>query len=530
MRQVKLLVLLMLLLSPAAVPCASAQGLQVVRGGCLPGVDGGDAATRGASQLSRRQLPTPSKDWDSEKIYRQLVILFSFSDTDFSRENPKEWYHQILNEPGYNEGKGPGCMADYFREQSGGLFNLQFDVYGPYQVSSKAQPYDKPNENTRNYGIDRMVEATKQMIAENPDLNFKVYDWNGDGTIEQVIYIFAGIGGNQATKESFGHIWPNTSNFTAVTAPDGTVIRNYSSSAELWVGGVSCGIGTICHEYSHSLGLPDIYPTNSTSAYYSVCDEWDLMDGGNFTNGGWCPPNYTAQEKMLLGWATATELTEAIAITDMAPQSRGGEIYSIHHTDNEYLLLENRQQVGWDLGVPGKGLVIYHVDYNKSKWGGNSVNAEDKHFRFQLVHADNMDYNHWEEVKPYGKVNQYQNERAMNNWHLSSSPFPWSTDSTTFVNSELTDKSTPATVMFNEVVVEVNDTTYKSKLLSKPLTNIQMAADGTVSFYFGGYVPTAVQTVTVGPQHGDRLYNLQGQRVSQPGKGIYIRNGKKFRY
>lgn len=525
MRQI-IQALLFLLFLTSAVPNASAQGLQVVRGGCMPDMEGEETAVRDGLQRSRRLLPTPSKEWDAEKTYRQLVILFSYSDLSFACENPQEYYQRVFNEPGYNEGAGPGCVADYYREQSGGLFNLQFDVYGPYQVSSKAQPYANPNAGTRNYGYDAMVEATKQMLADNPHLNFAPYDWNGDGYAEQVIYVCAGLSGNQANSACYGYLWPSTGSLgETIPTPDGTMIHNYSASAEHWVNDMSCGIGTICHEFSHSLGLPDIYPTSGSSGYYSVVDEWDLMDGGNFTNYGWCPPNFTAMEKMLMGWTTATELTEPITITGLEPVSRGGEIYSIHHTDNEFLLLENRQQIGWDAGVPGKGLVIYHVDYNRSYWSLNKVNVTKGHFCFDLVHADNLDFKQWDVIRPYADVSveQYQNSPRMNNWHLSTSPFPWSTDSTAFVNSELTDTSIPATTMFN---TNANG----SRLLSKAITNITMAADGTVSFDYGGYCPSAVSDIYVPVTATDRLYNLYGQRVDSPGKGIYIRNGKKYRY
>ncbi len=500
----------------AEVLTLQAQDFAVRRGLCTPGAGDNGAVTR----ASQRRLPVVNKDWDASKTYKQMVILVSYSDLDFVDDDPQAKYHKMLNEPGYNEGDGPGSMADYFREQSAGLFNLQCDVYGPYKVSSKAQPYDNPTENTTNYATGPMREATQMMIKANPALDYKQYDWDGDGYVNQVIYVFAGYCGNQGDAACYGYMWPNTSSFSAIKTPDGTVISSYSASAELWLGNKSCGIGTICHEYTHSLGLPDIYPTGGNSGFYSVCDEWELMDGGNFTNRGWCPPNYSAMEKMLLGWVTPIELTEPVTITGMKAVSEGGECYIIRHTDSEYYLLENRQLSGWDAGLPGRGLLISHVDYDASRWQLNSVNTVKGHFRYDYVHADNLDYEQWDDIQPRNSK-QWAGKHWMNNKHLSTSAYPWRTDTTSFVNDLLTDTSVPASVMFNK---NSEGTTY----LSKAITNITMTPDSLISFNFMGGDPTMVTTVRSVAPEDNQWYNLQGQRVNALRPGIYIRHGKKI--
>ena len=120
---------------------SSAQELRIIRGGCTPHLSDADTtAAAGRHQMPRR-LSTPNTQWDAEKVYRQAVILVSFSDKDFSMENPTAFYDSLFNYPGFNKRKGPGCVAEYLRQQSGGLFNTQFDVYGPIKVSTKAQPY-----------------------------------------------------------------------------------------------------------------------------------------------------------------------------------------------------------------------------------------------------------------------------------------------------------------------------------------------------------------------------------------------------
>jgi len=476
---------------------ATAQGEWVVKGDCTPELtDGGQ--TRGLA----RRLPSIRKDWDPTKVYKQMVILVSFRDVDFKAEDPLSFYDAMFNQSGFNMRSGKSCVADYFRDQSGGLFNMSFDVYGPIKVDTLACPYTNPNEKTRNYGNGQFRNALLELINQHPEIDFKQYDWDDDGTVEQVIFVHAGLCGNQG-EGTYGYIWPNTGSFTTVMTPDGIKVGNFTASAEHWKGNLGyCGIGTVCHEFSHCLGLPDIYPTNNKDIY-SVVDEWDLMDGGNFTNYGWSPPNYSALEKMLLGWLTPVELTEAASIRDMKPVDDGGPVYIIKNNESDYYLLENYQWKGWNLGVPGRGLVIFHVNYNGTRWSYNYVNNNTK-LGYELVHADGLDYDGWDKLLiARGATAKYANKARMNSLYLSSSPFPWSSDSTETVNSALMGT-------YNEI------------------TNISMSADGLVSFDFRGGDLVSISPTHAGQKSTDAYFDLQGRKVAgRPGKGVYIRDGRK---
>jgi hypothetical protein len=181
--------------------------------------------------------------------------------------------------------------------------------------------------------------------------------------------------------------------------------------------------------------------------------------------------------------------------------------------------LENRQWKGWDVGVPGKGLVVFHVDYDESKWSSNKVNNTKGFPRFSMVHADGLDYDGWDEVIDARELSQYIETARMHNRHLSTSPYPWTTDSTDFVNNLLTDKSSPASLMYNE-----NDA--GSKYLSKAIRNITMTDDGLISFDFGGYDPTHVRQVTLRSVEPTRVYDLNGryvgQRIESQSPGLYV--------
>ena len=487
---------IILLVLTALLPlCVLAQEEWEVRhGGCLPTGLPQHSYANSSPLLSSRRLPAINDQWDATRVYKQAVILIEFDeltdeasdDTKFSKENPAEYYDRLFNEPGFSERHSKGCVADYYREQSGGLLNLSFDVYGPITVHQKAQPYDAPDDKTRNYGRASFIEATNKVIDANPDINWKQYDWNGDGYVNQVIYVYACYSGNTG-QTSYGYIWPNTSTFSAITAPDGTKIRDYSSSGERWPTSsvILCGLGTICHEFTHSLGLPDLYRTDISV----ILDMWDLMDGGNFTNYGFCPPNYTPMEKILLGWKEPEELTEPTTVQGL----EYGKVYKISNTENDYYLLENRPQKGWDEGVPGKGLCVYHVIWNAEKWSSNKVNNGDVQ-GYTLVHADGLDYYQWKELLG-GKI-KYAKNGMMNNLALSTTPFPY-------------------------LPSEVDAVTSFELVEGKPVTNIQLDSDGKISFDFKGGA-TGIRSVNT--LHSPyTYYDLQGCGVENPVRGqLYI--------
>ena len=397
---------------------------------CIRNISVDKAGTRG-------KLVYPNQDWDANKTYRQAVVLITFADTDFSMADPNTYYDNLFNKKGFNEGYGPGCVADYFRDQSSGLFNLQFDIYGPFKVSDNAQL------SGANYGDNAVKEALNQLkaIATN---DFKVYDWNGDGKVEQIVFVAAGFCGNQVK----GYVWPNTQ-YAYFKAPGDLPIGMTSISCEMWKDSSLCGIGTIVHEFAHCLGLPDIYPVGGH--YFSAVDEWDLMDGGNYTNKGWCPPNFSGTEKMLMGWLTPKELTKATTITGMKPVSEGGDIYIVRNSghQDEYYMIENRRQTKWDYCVPGQGLAIFHVDYDREEWINNLVNTRDDHFRYAIFHADGKDYKDWDPKNDGKDPAKYTMDPWVRSSYLSTSVYPFTNPETLVVNASLTDDSSPAATLYN---------------------------------------------------------------------------------
>jgi len=128
----------------------------------------------------------------------------------------------------------------------------------------------------------------------------------------------------------------------------------------------------------------DLYATNGlqirTPSY------WDVMDvgcyNGNSSDGevyGTVVPNFSAFERQSLGWLTPTELTTTNNIVSLASVDNN-KAYTVSTSDtDEWFLVENRQQTGWDAYIPGHGMLIWHIDYDQSTWWNNDLSNTEAH-------------------------------------------------------------------------------------------------------------------------------------------------------
>ena len=439
-----------------------------------------------------------------------LIILVQYKDVSFQSGNTAELYKRIANEENFSHSKGfVGSVHDYFRDQSLGLFDLTFDVMGPVTLSQNRSYYGGNNYNGDDKNPEEMVvEACKAIDSQ---VDFKDYDWDGDGKVDQVFILYAGAG--EANGGAAETVWPHEWELSAVNKSfklDGVTIDTYGCSCELqpdqvsYSGNVSSwkidGLGTICHEFSHCLGYPDMYDTQYGGHYgmYS----WDLMDMGSYNGDGFIPAGYTSYEKMEAGWQQPIELKGTMAISDMKALSEGGESYIVYnkaHTD-EYYLLENRQKTHWDQELEGNGLLILHVDYNQSAWENNLVNTvtssyygSNNHERCTIFKADNKD-----------SYNSYTGGRSASD--IAGDPYPYG------LNNKLTNTSSPAATLYNA-------NSDGKKFMNVDITDITRTANSTISFNFsdgtGGEEPpvekeqqTLSLTEIPAMTYGDADYSL----------------------
>ena len=435
---------------------------------------------------------------------RVPVILAAFADVDFllSAEETFARWDAMLNQSGYSEHGANGCLADYFREQSQGQFDITFDLMGPVVLPDSMAYYGRNLNNKE--GEDAKPEEMIRDACLAVDKDFSPYDWNGDGVVDAVLVVFAGQGEHRGGGPDA--IWPHK--YVAGGYKVGNLsLQDYACVSDLREKGELDGYGTLCHEFSHCLGLPDLYPVSGNA--FSIFDEWDLMDGGNYAYHGYGIPHYSAFERYICGWLEPKELLSPATVSDMPSMDESPSAYIIRNDGHpsEYYLLENRQQRGFDFFIPGNGLLVTHVsDYVKGDLAPNNSAVT----RVGLVPADNRNYRQSEAF--FGSDKYKEDGR---NKYLSLAAYPyWFGD---LLNDCLTDISVPATKLAHENT----DGTY---WLSKPITNIQMDDQGHISFDFMKETVGIWNTSLDVPQSVDGYYDLNGRRLpGRPaGHGIYL--------
>ena len=455
---------------------------------------------RGAAHSQPRQV---GGDF-YQGVRHQLVIMASFKDKSFQDDENMtiEKWNKVFNERNYVEGNLVGSVHDYFYAQSYGEFDLRFDLLY-IALNDSVKKY----RSTGSYGDDENSQYLVNDLADvlqTYDIDWSKYDWNGDGFVNQLMIIFPGKGQNNGGGSN--SIWPHQ--WWLSQRLKDRVPNEYCeprqmiyNGKEYWIdcycalqeiaGNKTFGsFGTICHEYTHCFGFPDFYgPSQSPH-------NWDLMDYGNNNGSGLCPPGYSAHERFLMGWLKPIVLAEETSVTDMPALGDEPQAYMICNDgyENEFYMVENRQQRGWDAELPGSGLVVFHIDFDKDIWLG--INSEMPNMSSKLRYH----------IFPANNIMSYKQSKG---WAY---PFDG--------NNSLNNRSVPVDTLNNANA----DGTY---YMNKPLTNMQVT-DGLASFDFMKD-PSSIHGIETSPAITSRWYDLQGRKLSRrpQRKGIYIVEGRK---
>lgn len=335
--------------------------------------------------------------------FKGLIVLIQYNDKEFSREDYPTVINDMVNQQnytGFDNNQRTGSVRDYFTDNSEGKFQPQFDVVGPYTVNYSQ--YDANMNGDKCSKI--LVDALNQADA---DVNFKNYDGDSNGAVDLVFFILAGNGANYGGNDE-NLWWPHRSviideeKYNTGKNPyiykDGVLLWDYASSTELC--GYTTnpqtvfidGIGTICHEFSHVLGLPDFYDTNYEEDGESVTPgDWSLMASGNYLNNGFTPVGYSLYERYLVGFTDKPEGISQPGNYTLEPLYNNQKGYWLNTPEpKEFFILENRQrsQFKWDAYLPGDGMLVHHVDRsNDGIWQANKVNADPEHNYYVLLRA-----------------------------------------------------------------------------------------------------------------------------------------------
>lgn len=391
-----------------------------------------------------------------------LVIPVQFLDVKFSLCS-KSQLSDVFSTKGYSGSMASGSVRDYFLEQSKGLFDPIFDVADFVTLSKTAAYYGK-NKPGHTNDDDLINEFVKSAITlANASVDFSKYDWDGDGIADHICLMYAGVGEAEGGVPD-ETIWAHKGDASGlgIGTLDGVTISDYMCFSEARMSGktpIFAGIGTFCHEFGHCLGLPDLYDTSYGGGYgLSI---YDVMSSGNHNDQGKTPAGMSGFDRMMLGWQFPVELTASTTVSNIKPLNQaGGDFYLIRNDGHydEYYLLENRQNLGFDKAIVGHGMLIYHVDADVNALNRGSINSmENLHEYYKLILADNdptvsSDY--------YEYLDDHQGDF-----------YPYKT------NNCLTNTSSPAATLYYKNA----DGTYT---LNKEVTQIAQNSDGTMSFKF----------------------------------------------
>ena len=335
-----------------------------------------------------------------------LVILVQFADTKFSTvgSDAHQFFNSMLNEPGFTYSNGAnGSARDFYVNSSNGKFQPQFDVIGPVTLPKKYSYYGANKGSSTDNPVALEEFVREACTLADPLVDFSQYDHNQDGFIDNIYFFYAGKG--EADSGDGNAIWPHSAYYADIAKEagvtqkslklDGIEVGNYTCSNEIngtIITPQPAGIGTFVHEFGHVLGLADHY-----DIYYGMATftpgSFDTMDRASYNNNGNTPAAFSAYERACLGWLDLTVLKNGVDTLNVLPDlNDSNKAYMVPvggTNDQEYFIMENRQQKGWDAFIPGHGMLLWHIDYEAKAWEKNELNITGTHQRVDIVEADN---------------------------------------------------------------------------------------------------------------------------------------------
>lgn len=333
---------------------------------------------------------------------RTLVIPVQFRDKKFTVPLPRSSIYNLFNQQYYSENGATGSVLDWFRDNLGPSAGFSFDVCDVVTIPNDLAWYGANEDGVTDRNIKQMVVDACE-AADEAGVDFTRYDFDHDGIVDNVFLLFAGH--NEAEGGGDDTLWPQSWNIAdqGLTL-DGMKISNFSTYSEY--SGPSgyhfAGIGTICHEYCHFLGLPDLYDVNGEKegSCGGAGGTLSVMDQGNYNNDGRTPPYLTVFERQMLSLVHARPVRQEQTLLVMPVQESDDAWLLPTDVPGEDFWLEYRDGSKWDAYVGGSGLVVYHIDKSTSqagsmtaklRWAANAVNACAAHPCARFVASDGSD-------------------------------------------------------------------------------------------------------------------------------------------
>ncbi|WP_170830003.1 M6 family metalloprotease domain-containing protein [Williamwhitmania taraxaci] len=445
-----------------------------------------------------RAFPTTGK--------RKLIcILMGFKDKAFTKTQAD--FNNLFNQVNYSANGATGSVKDYYLENSYNKFNLTVTVAGPYTASHDMAFYGANDSDDGDVKADTLV--VEAVSLANPSINYADYDNDNNDTVDGVYVIYAGYGEEVGAPADaiWAHAWQIPTTKPATTY-DGKTIKDYSCSAELSgnSGSTMTSIGVICHEFGHVLGAPDYYDTDyekSDGDFYGT-GNWDLMAGGSWNNHGITPAHHNAFTKVnIYKWATATELSSSASIEIPASITNDKAFYRIPTTTtNEYYLLENRQQLGFDAKTPGHGLLIYHVDKDVTKhYNNNDINIKAPQLMYPVCASATT--NPGTTVSSYGNISS------------GGCTFPGTSNKNTFSDQTIPSAKSSNGALSGIALTNITENTLTNVVtfnFTKSTTDVKVITASSINCYPSPF-SNNLNISSQGPLKSITIYDLTGKII-----------------
>ena len=297
---------------------------------------------------------------------------------------------RMFNEEGFKENGVYGSLRDYYIESSGGKFKPTFDIY-PVKLPQSFSNYNSDS---------KFILPAIDVMVERADFKARAEKY------EKVIpfIILHPTSKEQAGKYNssfFNHMYSLQYSAGQIYSKNGYKFNNYafvSQKAENKPNATSTKdvamLGAFIHEFSHVIGLVDLYSTDA-NGYATVGPlPYDVMALGLRNGNGGYPPTFSAFEREAMGWLKPTEIVKSDSVYELKNLSQM-QAYAVSNPNNknEYFIIEYRPAVGFDSkigsssysGKQGKnGVLIWYIDYDARAFASNDPNSNQSHQRAEV--------------------------------------------------------------------------------------------------------------------------------------------------
>ena len=286
--------------------------------------------------------------------------------------------------------EGNYSAEQYISEMSGGNSNLETTIVGetwesPYLESHWGTDSESERDTGADSGGAREL-AREAIISTFQNQDISQWDLNGDFIVDRILILHSGQPQEEGGPST--RIWSHFSSFYEPVVIGEYTFEHYTMAS------VHGGLGVVVHEMLHQMGAVDLYDVHSdapTRNWHGLGD-WDIMASGNWIDDGSRPTLPSSSTLELIG---AIDPTEPSLSTDgnfsLEPLSKGGDPLKIEIAPEEYVWITFRSNTGFDMGLPGHGILVEQQDLSYGDVSSNLVNTDPIKPWVKIVEADGDD-------------------------------------------------------------------------------------------------------------------------------------------